>query len=230
MLSKIGRLAGPCALGAGLVLTATACGTSDPGQTAPTITIQPQSYQNKPAATQPPDPTAEPTANEDGTTDQVQQYTVQADEFPAQIASRFEIPLEDLLNFNGWELNSEGWVPDFPSPGAVIDIPPGAKYIDPEAEAEAEAEEEEKEPADTSTPGTSSDGAIVATTVASSADPAADRCSPGTYKVEAGDYPIGVAQKFDVTIEALNAANASTAGYASFYPSLEIVIPAATDC
>lgn len=232
MLSKTGRLVRLGALGAGLALTAAACSTSDPGQTAPTITIQPQSYQNKPAATQPPDATATPTANDDGTTDQVQQYTVQEDEYPAQIASRFEIRLEELLNFNGWELNSQGWVPDFPPPGSVIDIPPGAKFIDPEAEAEAEAETEETEDTEpeSTTAGTSSDGAIVATTVATVSDPAADRCSPGTYTVEAGDYPIGVAQKFDVTIQALNEANANTAGYSTFYPSLEIIIPPATDC
>ena len=56
------------------------------------------------------------------------------------------------------------------------------------------------------------------------------RCSAGTYTLEAGDYPIGVAEKFDITLDALNAANASTPGYSTFYPSLQIVIPAATDC
>ncbi len=226
MLSRTGRLAGFGALGLALTLTAAACGDSDAGETAPTITIQPQSYQSKPAPTQPPDVTGAPEANEDGTTDQVQQYTVKENEYPAQIASRFEITLSELLNFNGWELNSQGWVPDFPPPGSVIEIPPGAKFIDPNAEDEEEATETTD-----ATPGTSSDGAVVATTTAAAAsDPAADRCSPGTYTVESGDYPIGVAQKFDVTIEALNQANANTPGYSTFYPSLKIVIPPAADC
>ncbi|MEJ7722452.1 MAG: hypothetical protein WKF58_19380 [Ilumatobacteraceae bacterium] len=39
-----------------------------------------------------------------------------------------------------------------------------------------------------------------------------------------------MAQNFDVTLDQLNAANANTAGYAGFYPGLEIVIPAASDC
>ena len=45
----------------------------------------------------------------------------------------------------------------------------------------------------------------------------------------AGDYPIKVASSFDVTVEALNAANASTPATA-FYPGLVIVIPAKADC
>ena len=34
-----------------------------------------------------------------------------------------------------------------------------------------------------------------------------------------------MAEKFDVTVEALDAANAGTAGYSGFYPGLKIVIP-----
>ena len=231
MLSRTGRLAGACALSAGLAVTAAACSTSDAGQTAPTITIQPQSYQNKPPATVEPDTTTPPTAGGDGTTDQVQHYTVQEDEYPAQIASKFEITLTELLNFNNWELNDEGWVPDFPPPGSVIDIPPGAKFIDQAAEsAEEEEPASDTTEAEMATPDTSSDGAVVATTVPATGDPAADRCTPGRYTVVSGDYPIGVAQKFDVTIDALNEANRNTPGYSSFYPSLEIIIPAATDC
>jgi LysM repeat protein len=226
MLRRTGRVVGLAALGAGLTIMAAACSSSDAGETAPTITIQPQSYQNKPPATLAPETTTEATAGADGTTDQVQHYTVQEDEYPAQIASRFEITLDELLNFNNWELNDQGWVPDFPPPGSVIDIPPGAKFIDPNEVTETTEPEQDEEEA---TVGTTADGSEIGT-VPGTGDPAADRCSTGTYTVEAGDYPIGVAQKFDVTIEALNAANASTPGYSTFYPSLEIVIPAATDC
>ena len=45
-----------------------------------------------------------------------------------------------------------------------------------------------------------------------------------------GDYLGKVASKFDVTVGALDAANASTPGYSSFYVGLEIVIPAKSDC
>ena len=48
----------------------------------------------------------------------------------------------------------------------------------------------------------------------------------GTYTIEAGDTTrLKVAEKFDVTVEALDAANAGTAGYGGFYPGLKIVIP-----
>ena len=39
-----------------------------------------------------------------------------------------------------------------------------------------------------------------------------------------------MAEKFDVTVDALDAANAGTPGYSAFYPGLEIVIPAKADC
>ena len=59
---------------------------------------------------------------------------------------------------------------------------------------------------------------------------AGDNCSQGTYTIVEGDYIGKVASKFDVTVDALNAANASTPGYSSFYVGLEIVIPAKSDC
>ena len=49
---------------------------------------------------------------------------------------------------------------------------------------------------------------------------------PATYKVVAGDVRINVAKRFGVTLEALDAANATTAGYSAFYVGLEIQIPA----
>jgi hypothetical protein len=39
-----------------------------------------------------------------------------------------------------------------------------------------------------------------------------------------------VANKFDVTVEALRAANSGTDDYSVFYVGLEIVIPAKSDC
>jgi LysM repeat protein len=46
------------------------------------------------------------------------------------------------------------------------------------------------------------------------------------YTVQSGDYPLGVAQKFGVTLDAMNAANAATPGYSAFFAGLEIIIPA----
>jgi LysM repeat protein len=226
MLTRTGRLLGLSALGAALALVGAACSADDDGTTAPTITIQPQSYQSKPPATLAPETTTEPTAGEDGTTDQVQHYTVQEDEYPAQIASKFEITLSELIEFNNWTLEGQ-IVPEFEGEGSVVEIPPGAKFIGPE-------EEEETEPTEVgeSNGGTTTDGNAIGTIPGpvGTGDPADDRCVAGRYTVVDGDYPIGVAQKFDVSIDALNQANAGTAGYSTFYTGLEIIIPPAEDC
>src|SRR5687767_5665919 len=140
MLTRTGRLLGLSALGAALALVGAACSADDDGTTAPTITIQPQSYQSKPPATLAPETTTEPTAGEDGTTDQVQRYTVQEDEYPAQIASKFEITLSELIEFNNWTLEGQ-IVPEFEGEGSVVEIPPGAKFIGPEEEEETEPTE-----------------------------------------------------------------------------------------
>jgi LysM repeat protein len=55
-------------------------------------------------------------------------------------------------------------------------------------------------------------------------------CAAGSYTIVANDYPGGVAKKFDVTVDQLNAANAATKGYSSFYVGLVIVIPPKSTC
>ena len=59
---------------------------------------------------------------------------------------------------------------------------------------------------------------------------AGDNCDQGDYTIAEGDFEGKVASNFDVTVEALRAANASTPNYSSFYPGLVIVIPAKADC
>ena len=55
-------------------------------------------------------------------------------------------------------------------------------------------------------------------------------CAPGEYTIVEGDYLGKVAKKLDTTVEALNAANANTAGYSAFYPGLKIKTPPKADC
>ena len=50
---------------------------------------------------------------------------------------------------------------------------------------------------------------------------------PGIYEVKDGDTPAIVAQKFAVTVEELDAANAGLDGYDAFYVGLAITIPVA---
>ena len=49
---------------------------------------------------------------------------------------------------------------------------------------------------------------------------------PGTYTIQEDDTSrVGVADKFDLTFEALDAANVDTPGYEAFFVGLKIVIP-----
>jgi LysM repeat protein len=58
-----------------------------------------------------------------------------------------------------------------------------------------------------------------------------DNCQAGSYTITAEDTTrVAVAQKFDVTVEQLDAANAATTGYSAFYPGLVIVIPPKAGC
>ena len=49
-----------------------------------------------------------------------QEYVVQPGDYPIKVANDFGVPLEDLVNFNGWASDAE-----FPFPGETILIPPG---------------------------------------------------------------------------------------------------------
>ena len=79
--------------------------------------------------------------------------------------------------------------------------------------------------APTTPPVTDAAGGVV-TTVAGGTLPPPGVCVPGTYTIDETDTSrLRVAEKFDVTVEALDAANANTAGYGGFFVGLEIVIP-----
>jgi len=60
-------------------------------------------------------------------------------------------------------------------------------------------------------------------------EPTTPYTSSGTYILKEGDNPTMLAQRFGVTLEALNAANEATPGYDIFYVGLEIAIPGAPE-
>jgi len=204
---RLGSIAGPVLIGAFVLAS---CGGGDSGATQSTIDLNSSSTAfvvRPPATTEPP---AGTTAAVEGTVEGTQDYEVQAGDYPYLLVQRFGITLEDLLAVNEWASVNE-----FAGPGTIILIPPGGKSV---AEVAAAAD------------------AAAATGETESTDPAAtipdagDNCPPGSYTIVAGDYIGKVAGNFDVTVEALNAANAGTAGYNAFYPGLVIVIPAKADC
>lgn len=139
-----------------------------------------------------------------GGTGNEQEYTVQPGDYAILVADKFGVSLEDLENVNGWASAGD----EFPGPGEVILIPAGGTSTSTDAADEPDA--------------TGETGTAIS-------DPGSN-CQAGTYTIESGDVPLRVANKFDVTIEALNAANVATDGYSSFYIGLEIVVPARDDC
>jgi LysM repeat protein len=213
---RLGVLVGPALIGA-VVLSS--CGSGDSGATQSTIDLSAASTAfvvRPPATTLPPtDTLAE--GDPDAIVEGIQEYTVQAGDAPYVLVTRFGISLEDLLGVNEWTDPSQ-----FPFPGTVILIPPGAKSVTAAAAT--------TDSADTSTDATTETETETEATPTETIPDAGDNCSQGTYTIVEGDYEGLVAGKFDVTVDALRAANTATPGYSAFYPGLEIVIPAKSDC
>lgn len=213
------------ALVGALVVVGAACGGDTPeSPSAATVTIKPASYTQRPAPTVANTGPVVIEPDDEGRTEQVQNYTVAPDEYPSNIADDFGVSLEDLMNINDWTLR-DGIVPEFEGEGSEIRIPPGALVpaatttttapVNPRPTTTTAAADDDPEPP--SEPGTT-------TTLG-------DNCSVGSYTIVADDTTrVKVAERFDVTVEALDAANADTTGYGGFYPGLEIVIPPAADC
>ena len=214
-LRRLGALVGPALVGA-IVLSS--CGGGETGATQSTIDLSAASTAfvvRPPATTDAPTDTA--SSDPDAVIEGIQEYTVQSGDAPYVLVARFDITLEDLLGVNEWTDASQ-----FPFPGTVILIPPGAKSVTASSPESTETE---------------ADAGTDATADAESGDVATDtipdagyNCSPGTYTIVEDDYPGKVASTFDVTVDALNAANVNTSGYSAFYVGLEIVIPAKSDC
>jgi hypothetical protein len=193
-------------------LALTACGEGGDAATVTTISIRPESYALKPPATAPTTAPAIPVAGADGRTQSEQSYVVHEDEYPVEIARLFDVELDALRNFNGWETDYTG----FPAPGGTVRIPPGAKFVDPN---------------------------VTTTTAAGSTDTVAQdggtaeagSCTQGTHELEEGDYPVDVAKKYDVTVDALLAANGwamDASGNVPQWPAVgtKVNIPVGPDC
>ncbi len=208
-LRRLGAVVAPVIAGAFLLAS---CGSADNAATQSTIDLSAASTAfvvRPPATTVPVTETSAPEAGAVVTTEQ--EYVVQAGDTPIGVANMFNVTVADLIAYNEWGAN------EFAYPGDTIKIPPGGTA--PEAAATDDA----------ATDVAATDDA--ATTVPAGTIPdAGDNCDQGDYTIAEGDYEGKVATNFDVTVEALRAANASTPNYSSFYPGLVIVIPAKADC
>ncbi|MFN8023070.1 MAG: LysM peptidoglycan-binding domain-containing protein [Acidimicrobiales bacterium] len=197
------RLALPVVL---VALALTACGSGDDESADTTIPAE------VPIATIAPPTTQAAPTTVDTTPGAVLtgpiEYTIADGDSPSKIAGMFGIPLQALLDANGWEL-VDNQVPGFPFAGEIITIPAGATMP----------------VASTTTVAGSTDGATQGSTevAATTTEPENGVC--GTYVIMENDNPSVVARKLDTTVDKLNAANASTDGYSSFFVGLSINVP-----
>jgi len=208
-------VAWPLALGA-LVLGA--CGDDSSGATRSTIDLSQGSTAFVVRPTVP--PSSNVVQNPGDVSTVGQEYTLVFGDYPLGVADAFGITVDELVEYNGWASAGE-----FPPAGTTILIPPGATV------AATPTQASQQESTDDSVADAPEAGAEPTTTAPGDTIPeAGDNCAEGTYEIASGDYPLVVAEKFDVTVEALNQANAGTPGYSAFYPGLTIIIPAKADC
>jgi LysM repeat protein len=138
-------------------------------------------------------------------------YSIAAGDLPSTIARKFKVKFTDLMAINSWTLVGQQ-VPQFPAIGTTIRIPPG--WTDPGA-----------------APVTSTGGSTPATGTTTTLAGGQSTCAPGEYTILPADTSrTKVANKLNTTVAALDAANAATTGYTSFYPGLKIKTPPKANC
>ncbi|MEY2524139.1 MAG: hypothetical protein QOJ66_2704 [Ilumatobacteraceae bacterium] len=140
-------------------------------------------------------------------------YIIATGDYPANIAVKYKVKLNDLIAINGWTLVNQQ-IPEFNNlaPGATIKIPPG--WTEP----------------GTATDATTATGTTPSTETTTTIAGNQSTCAPGEYTIVAGDYPAKVAKALDTTVDALNAANVGTKGYASFQVGVKIKTPPKANC
>jgi LysM repeat protein len=190
------------------VVALSACdggGDDATGQT--TIAIRPTAYATQPVVTtaRPASTSAGQPGAPGGTAAAVagEVYEVERGDALQLIADRFDITVEELADFNDWE---EGiFHPIYP--GDEVRIP---EFAD--------------EPADSITDERPDDG--LGTMPAPGGGPL---CPDGTerdvYEIVSGDFISRVAEKNDISIEELEAANADNPAYQSFAPGQDLWLP-----
>lgn len=152
-------------------------------------------YVTQPVVTMPPTTVAGQAPPAGGTTQAAQEYRIRNGDTVSGIARRFGITTDELADFNGWDGPGHLIVQ-----GDIIKIPPFADI-----------------------PGVSESTSVETLFIEGPTCP--DGTEQETYEIESDDFLGRVANKLDVSVEALNAANETTGGYAIFYPGLEIMVP-----
>jgi LysM repeat protein len=150
------------------------------------------------------------------------EYVIVEGDYPSTVANKWKVDFNTLMELNGWTLQSNGIVPEWPGTGATIKIPAGATVPGvPPDPGLPPATTIAGSPASPTTAAPATTVAVTTTTAAP--EPAGGTC--GTYTIVEGDYPGLVATKLDTTVGKLATANAGTSGYSSFYIGLVINVP-----
>ena len=133
-------------------------------------------------------------------------YVIVAGDFPSTIANKFKVTARRPDRHQRLDARQR--------PGPRVQQPDGRRNDQASAELDRARHAVARHVTDTPTGTTPSDPT---TTIAGGQS----ACAPGEYTIVEGDFLGKVAKKLDTTVEALNAANANTSGYASFYPGPE---------
>ncbi len=209
-IRRVGVVAGPIVVGAMLFAACGSDAASEPSRSTISLSTGSTAFVVKtPVTTEAP---AEGILD-DGTSVTEQEYTVQPGDYPLKVAEDFGVPLDDLINYNGWASANE-----FPFPGSTIKIPPGGVAAGAGDAAAADGAGDGTEAAEGEEP------------LGEEIPEAGDNCAEGEHEVQSGDFPLKLARQYDVTIESLDAANAGNAAYQQFVPGQTIIIPAKADC
>jgi len=211
-IPRVGVVVGPVVAGA--MLLAACGGSTDSGVTQSTVDLSQAStaFVVRPPATTIPGIEIDIVG---GIATEEQDYEVQSGDYPLKLAGDFNVTVDELVAYNEW-----GSVSEFPGPGTTIKIPPGATFVVAGTNADGETGAVVIE--------ASGDGAPVVSVI--TIPESGDNCAAGSYNIVSGDFEQRVADNFDVTLEALRAANVTTSGYSQFFVGLTIIIPAKSDC
>ncbi|TPW09882.1 MAG: hypothetical protein FD127_3992 [Acidimicrobiaceae bacterium] len=215
MAIGIGLVAAASLTGLGLV----ACGGEAATTGATTVKIGATNYVTIPPAA----PTIPPVTTAPDAPGSVLQfegtYIIVEGDYASTVALRWKVKFEDLMTLNGWTLDENQNVPEWPGVGATIRIPAGATVPgEPAPSTQTTLAGTQATTAPTAAP-----VATTTTTIAS-----AETGCNGSYVIVDGDLPGRVAANFDVSLAALDAANVNTKGYKAFIVGVTIVIP--KDC
>lgn len=204
------RVVSAVAFGLVPLLLAAGCGESSGEGARATITpIQGSSYVTIEPATTTTTTTIVLDDLQAGDVSPVEQvYTVASGDSLSRIAGLYDITVDTLVNYNGWSDGSSHLI----LPGDQVLIPPNTPVAGSTG-------------GDTASGSGSSDTGGTDTGDTGDDTATGDDC-PTTYVIAAGDTTrIKVADRFGITYQQMDAANANTPGYANFVVGTSITIP-----